>query len=416
MRGIAGFVFLLGTLLAGCGAPPEPNDQGGSKASRGDGEHAEEAEGPHGGKLLHEGPLELEVTVYEQGVPPEFRVYAHRNGQPVPLKQVNLTMEITRLGGETDRFSFSPQGNYLVGEGEVREPHSFDVRVQAAHEGREYSWNYASYEGRTTIAPKAAEAADIEVNQAGPAIIHETLALTGSIHMIPERLAHVRARYAGVIRSVNARLNDTVKAGDELASVQSNESLQTYAVTAPVDGVVLELDATAGEATGGEEMFVIADLSKLWAELDLFARDMTRIQVGQRVRIKSLDGVRSAQGRIEMLSPTASTLSQSVRARAVLDNRDGQWRPGQFVRGVITVAETLVPLAVRRAAIQQFRDFQVVFARVGDTYEVRMLELGRRGAAHVEVKGGLAPGETYVVRNSYLIKADIEKSGASHDH
>ena len=68
------------------------------------------------------------------------------------------------------------------------------------------------------------------------------------------------------------------------------------------------------------------------------------------------------------------------------------------------------------SALQRFRDFEVVFAQVGDIYEVRMLELGRRDARFVEVLEGLSPGTKYVTDNSYLIKADIEKAGASHDH
>jgi cobalt-zinc-cadmium efflux system membrane fusion protein len=75
-----------------------------------------------------------------------------------------------------------------------------------------------------------------------------------------------------------------------------------------------------------------------------------------------------------------------------------------------------VALAVRTEALQTFRDFSVVFAQVGETYEVRMLELGRRDARHAEVLGGLKPGTRYVTANSFLVKADIEKSGASHDH
>jgi membrane fusion protein, heavy metal efflux system len=75
-----------------------------------------------------------------------------------------------------------------------------------------------------------------------------------------------------------------------------------------------------------------------------------------------------------------------------------------------------VPLAVKKAALQPFRDFTVVFEQVGDTYEVRMLELGEEQLEWVEVLGGLKPGARYVSENSYLIKADIEKSGASHDH
>ena len=66
--------------------------------------------------------------------------------------------------------------------------------------------------------------------------------------------------------------------------------------------------------------------------------------------------------------------------------------------------------------MQSFRDFTVVYAKVDDTYEVRMLDLGRRDGEFVEVLGGLEPGTDYVIENSYLVKADVEKSGASHDH
>ncbi len=70
----------------------------------------------------------------------------------------------------------------------------------------------------------------------------------------------------------------------------------------------------------------------------------------------------------------------------------------------------------RKQTGQRFRDFDAIFAQFGDTYEVRMLTLGRRDLQHVEVLDGLAPGTTIVSDNSYLIKADIEKAGASHDH
>ena len=65
---------------------------------------------------------------------------------------------------------------------------------------------------------------------------------------------------------------------------------------------------------------------------------------------------------------------------------------------------------------QPFRDFTVVYARVGNTYEVRMLDLGRRTDEWTEVLGGIEPGTEYVVDGAFLIRADIEKSGASHDH
>ncbi len=71
---------------------------------------------------------------------------------------------------------------------------------------------------------------------------------------------------------------------------------------------------------------------------------------------------------------------------------------------------------MERVGLQAFRDFTVVYAQVGDEYEVRMLELGHKAGDYVEVLGGLESGVRYVTENSYVIKADIEKSGAAHDH
>ena len=68
------------------------------------------------------------------------------------------------------------------------------------------------------------------------------------------------------------------------------------------------------------------------------------------------------------------------------------------------------------SALQRFRDWDVVFIREGDVYEARPIELGRRDGQHVEVQAGLRVGDQVVVEQSYLVKADIEKSGASHDH
>lgn len=90
--------------------------------------------------------------------------------------------------------------------------------------------------------------------------------------------------------------------------------------------------------------------------------------------------------------------------------------PGDLVVGQIDVEKIDVPLAVDNRALQDFRDWRVVFIKVGNTYEIRPLELGRSDGRLTEVLDGLNAGDHYVVENSYLIKADIEKSGASHDH
>jgi cobalt-zinc-cadmium efflux system membrane fusion protein len=273
-----------------------------------------------------------------------------------------------------------------------------------------------SYEGRTTIDAQTARSMGIETAQAGPAPLKLQLSLSGVIQADPARVSRVRARYPGIVREVAVQPWTTVAKGALLASVQSNESLQNYAVNAPIGGVVVEHRAQVGEATGEEMLFTIVDLSRVWVELDVFQNDLTRIADNQPVEVFDLDGRKLADGRVSRIAPLAVHGSQSVRARVVLENATGALRPGQFVSGRVTVNEFQSTLAVEKSALQRFRDLDVVFEQVGDTYEVRMLELGRADATRVEVLAGLDPGARYVTRNSYLIKADIEKAGASHDH
>jgi membrane fusion protein, heavy metal efflux system len=407
MKHVCELIFIV-ALLAGCGsAAPDSRDAEEHEAA--------EARGPHGGRMLEDGGFSLELAMYESGVPPELHAWAFEGGRPVPPAEGDLTVDLTRLGGEREQVGFAPVGDYLRGSPTVHEPHSFDVRVAARHSGRAYEWSYESYEGRTTIAAEIAAAAGIATAIAGPGTIADTFVLYGTIGTDLTRVREVQARFPGLIRTVARKAGDTVRAGDALATIESNESLQTYAVTAPIAGTITARHAEPGDHTGAGALFEIVDLSTVWAELNVFSRDRPRLRTGTAVQIAADNGAQ-AEGTIDYLAPVGNRSSQSVVARVVLDNTEGLWTPAQFVEARVTASETPVALAVPLGALQRFREFDVVFAKVGDSYEVRMLTLGRRDAANVEILGGLVPGTEYVTDNSYLVKADIEKAGASHDH
>lgn len=373
--------------------------------------------GPHGGRLLEHGDFAVEVTIFEAGIPPEFRLYIYESGKSLPPTAADVQITLTRLDGDTSTFTFEPEGDFLRGSGVVEEPHSFDVAVVARRAGQaDSSWTYASYEGRTTIADATAAAMGVETRTAGPATLKEQLLLSGTVQADPTRVSEVRARFPGVIREVLVSPSSNVQKGATLAQVQSNESLQNYPLLAPISGTLVLHDASVGEATGSEPLFTVMDISQVWVELDVFQKDLGSVRAGQTVELLDLDGHPLATGTIGRIGPLATHGSQSVQARVVIDNASGALRPGQFVTARVNVAQHAVGLAVERDALQKLRDADVVFAKVGETYEARMLELGHSDATHVEILDGLKPGTQYVARNSYLIKADIEKSGAGHDH
>lgn len=398
----------LALALAACGERPSASEPGHEAAA------TEYERGPHRGRMLRDGDFALEMTIFEDGVPPEFHVYPYSKDKPVDPKSVRVTVELIRLGGKTDHFAFTPAEDYLRGRGVVTEPHSFDVRVTAVENGRTHRWSYASYEGRTTISADAARAGGVRSERAGPAVIAELIDLSGRVEITPEGRATVRAWYPGRIVALSGELGQRVRKGQVLARVESSNSLQTYSIPAPITGVIVEKSANVGEITEGP-LFVIADPNDLHAELFVYPRDAERVRAGQPVEVRSLSGDARLTSRIETVLPTADLASQTLIAHVPI--RGGEsWRPGMGVEASVTVAGAQVPLAVRTKALQRFRDFTVVYAKVGDTYEVRMLELGRQTPEWTEVLGGLEPGTEYVTDGAFLIRADVEKSGASHDH
>lgn len=407
------FIVLLSVFLVACGesgkAPSaEPSEATASAAT------GEYERGPHKGRMLRKGDFAVEITIFETNEPPHYRLYLYQNDKPLSPQSAQVQITLKRLDGEVNQFSFKPEKDYLKGNGEVIEPHSFDVTVKATQAQASYEWTYDSYEGRTTIAAAAAESAGVKVETVGPAEINSVVRLMGTVVLDANRHAQIRARFPGIVRAVNVQQGQRVRRGETLAVVEGNDSMRTYPVVAPFDGIVLARNTSVGDVAGSEALVEMADLSKVWVELRAIGADAEKLVVGQRVAISSATGEGKANGTIQTLLPLAT--GQSVVARVGIDNDAGRWRPGMTVSADVTLSSRQVPLAVKESALQRFRDFTVVFARVGETYEVRMLELGERDGNVAEVLGGIKPGTPYVTEQSFLIKADVDKSGASHDH
>lgn len=266
------------------------------------------------------------------------------------------------------------------------------------------------------LTPEARKAAGLVIAAAGPATLVETLPLYGVVKPNAERVRSVTARFPGVVRSVNAKVGDTVRQGASLGSVESNESLQVYGVSSPLAGVVTERFTNPGEQAEGQPLFTVADLSSVWVELSLFPRDRSRIKTGQAVRVKAADGGLVGDGQIVFVSPLGSAASQSLAARVLLDNRDGRWTPGLYVQGEVAVGSSPVALAVPVAALQELEGGTSVFVDDADGLEARVVKTGRNDGRVVEILEGLKAGDAVVGEGSFVLKAELGKGEAEHDH
>ena len=425
---------LLAAGLIGCGSRGANDDHGDGHAhdeaeashdaegeeSHGHGhdDHAEEEpeKGPNGGRLHVQGDLSVELKIEESGQPPRYAAWVTRDGEPVDPSEATVEVKLERLGGQVDVHRLTPVDGSLQGDAIVGEPHSFIVTVSATVGNESATWTYDSFEGRTTISAKAAEEAGLRVAAVGLGVVAQTLTAPGRVVVPPERLAEVGAPFAGVVRRVIANPGDRVAAGATLAVIESGASLSTYTLRSPIAGTVMSRSAEVGQRSGEASLFGIADLEGLAVELPLFGADALRVTPGAKVQLRRLIDGHEVDARIERLLPAADALSQSLTARASVPNDDGRWRPGMAVEARIVVDEAQVPIRLPTSALQRFRDWQVAFIRIGNTYEIRPLELGRSDGTWIEVREGLNAGDEVVVELSFLVKADIEKSGASHDH
>ena len=378
-------------------------------------EHHEEEpqKGAHNGRLLEDGDFVVELAIYEKDVPPEYRAWASMDGKPLKSGDWKLEVQLTRLGGEVNTFAFKAEQDFLRGQGVVEEPHSFDVKVTATYQNKQHQWTYPSYEGRVTMADEVAAASGLTTAIVGEGVLQERIKLYGTIVADPLRVSHIQARYPGLIRSVKPTIGARVKAGDVLATVESNESLREYPLLAPIDGVVVERHSNPGEFTADRVLFTLLDERVLELHLQAFPTDASKIKTGQAITIHA--NGQQAQTQTEYITPRHGE-TPTLEVHAPVDNSNNLWVPNQAVEGWVDIAQTPVPLMVDNRALQSFRDWQVVFIQIGDTYEIRPLELGRTDGQFTEVLSGLNVGDSYVVENSFLLKADLEKSGASHDH
>jgi len=409
--------ILLASLLAlfgaACGTANEESGHGHDEQ----GKHAEEevAKGAHGGRLLEQDGYAVELGIAEDGTPPKFQAWLYRDDKPA---SGSVEVQLVRLGNIKENHVLKRQADgSLIATSIVGEPHSFDVAVLANIDGKALRWAYPSYEGRTVIDAKVAQDSGIRIAPAGAGVIADEHEVQGLLTPVEGRVAKVMARFPGPIRSLRANVGDQVRAGQVLASIESNLSLTQYSVTAPISGVVLARDAAVGTvASEGTPLFEIADLSSLWVDLHVFGADAQHLRPGVPVTVTRMSDGATAETTLERVLPGTATASQSTVARATIANGDGLWRPGSAVKAKVTVDRQPAALVVPLTALQTFRDWDVVFIRIGDTYEVRPIEIGRRDGSRVEVLSGLRKGDPVVVEQSYLVKADIEKSGASHDH
>lgn len=297
-----------------------------------------------------------------------------------------------------------------------------DHESENDHDERDHSKHEGEDEEDVQLSKKAIALAGIENAVVEKKAIAQTIELSGEIGYNEDRRAHITPRFGGVVKEIHKQLGQYVDKGERLATIESNASLSNYAVRAPIAGWIVEKHATPGEFAGEETtLFVVANLGSVWANCEVFAKDVDVVKRGQPILIKAVGSDRQIQATLTYVAPVYNETTRSIIARAVIPNKGNAWRPGTFITGIISLAsDTLVP-AVNKEAVQILHDETVVFVpEENNVFRAVEVKTGLSDDHVVEIVSGLKPGDTYVAKGAFEIKAKIVTSAlgdhAGHGH
>jgi multidrug efflux pump subunit AcrA (membrane-fusion protein) len=195
-----------------------------------------------------------------------------------------------------------------------------------------------------------------------------------------------------------------------------DERLAWYPLRSPFDATVIEKHITLGEKlTGESSAYTVADLSTVWADLNIYLKDLPLIKAGQNVKVTDGSAAGTVKGKISYVGPIVGEKTRTALARVVLDNTSGLLRPGTFVTAEVLVDKSAAKVVVPKDVIQDINDEPTVFVKCDHGFEARTVTLGRANDVNVEIVSGLQPGEQIVTKNSFRLKAELQKvAGGAH--
>jgi len=246
---------------------------------------------------------------------------------------------------------------------------------------------------------------------ASPGKLNQSITVYGKLKQNPEQTYQVRARFPGIIKSVNYSIGDRVNKGDLLAVIESDDSLNAYQLLSPVSGLIVRRQGNVGESTQERQLFNISNFDTLWVEFQIYPTQQSKVHTGQAALV--IIGDQSVNASVTHLIPVID--KPYLVARIKIDNKDINLSPGLLAKGKIYTREFDIELAVEKQAVQELGGRLGVFVKEGEEYEFTPLILGQSDDQYVEVIDGLDNDAEYVTKNSYLIKADILKSEAEDD-
>jgi len=267
------------------------------------------------------------------------------------------------------------------------------------------------------IADSMLAVAGISIDTVGPSTLAQVIAVPGRIRNDPTRAFTATARFPGVLRSFGLKAGAKVKAGDLVARIESDASLEVYEIKAARAGTLVHREARPGQAVqAGQALGEFAETGSLVVDLQAGPSEVSRVRAGMAVEIRAERDAAPVSVRIDRILPSVDRATQTRVVRAKLADAKGRFAEGLFVKGSVQLESVKAPQTIDKRGVQYRDGSAVVFVRADGKFVERAVTTGRSGSDRIEILTGLRSGDIVAGRGSFVVKADLGKGEAGHDH
>ncbi|MFN2577422.1 MAG: efflux RND transporter periplasmic adaptor subunit [Pyrinomonadaceae bacterium] len=180
----------------------------------------------------------------------------------------------------------------------------------------------------------------------------------------------------------------------------------TFPLNSPIDGIVVERNATIGATVGTDaSVFKIIDITRVWVDANVFEKDLPRVRVGQPVKltVTSFPGS-NFSGKVIFINSVVDPDSRTVKVRTEVPNPDRRLKPDMFANVEIVTDINTSAISVPQSAVLEEGGKNVVFVEQGNAYQKRQVQLGIKTGDRIEIIDGLNAGDKVVVKGNYLLQ------------
>jgi cobalt-zinc-cadmium efflux system membrane fusion protein len=240
----------------------------------------------------------------------------------------------------------------------------------------------------------------------------EKIFISGQIAKDANETHNVFPPQAGMVVENTAQLGAIVKKGDVLCLLKVEDQDVPIEVKSPYEGVIIgDFDTVGQKVEKISSLCAIADLSKIWANFDIYEKDIAKVKIGQDITLRSSAYPdQYLEGKIVFISPRVDETTRTIKIRALIENPAYLLKLGMFVNGEIISQSSQEYITLPASAVQTLGDKRIVFVKTGDgEFHKREISIAVQTTDQVAVSEGVNVGDRVVTDGAFLLKSGLLK-------